>query len=62
MTTTGRIPWLLLRNTLVGLALIYAALYLYTKQPPNEVAAALCMTNAAALFVHSGRSRQKATP
>lgn len=59
MNTTDRIPWILLRNTLLILALLGMAYHFYSRPEPNKEAAALCMTNAIALIMHSGRSRKK---
>jgi len=56
--TTGRIPWILLRNTILILVLLGMGAYFYSRETPNKEAAALCITNAVALIMHSGRSRQ----
>lgn len=58
MNTTDRVPWLLIRNTLLILMLLGMAYRFYTREPQNLEAAGLCMTNAIALLMHSGRSRR----
>ncbi len=59
MNTTDRVPWLLLRNTALIILLLGMAYRFYSRPEPNKEAAALCMTNAIALIMHSGRSRKK---